>query len=330
MALLDLVRRLGRETGLNPDNREHKAQLIELINDGAEEIYTQTDLPRCLMEIKVSVDTTTPLPRVTLPAFVGEIRGIRDHYQPIELHDVRPKYHTLPWPSDRLYTFRIHRETPLCRSIDNAVALYMEPVTGVTTGFRVTVTGRTSTAQEISAEFDMNGSGTAEVTLFEDIYSITKNEYTPNDVIFRVADADGLEISRIFNYNTSARYIEVETTERPEQCDCNYVGMAGRCLDVLYKPQFRKLINDSSVFQLDGYDMVIVMTAVKVFRLRGLNSEATESKVLAARTAHLRAEELLRQAMNNKIQPQKMVINFGRARGDHENLRGLRASRYNR
>lgn len=330
MSLLTLVKRLGRETGLNPDNKEQKAQLVELINDAAEEIYTQTDLPRCLMEIRVSVDTTTPLPRVTLPAFVGEVRGIRDFLQPVALHDVRPKYNVMPWPNDRLYTFRILREIPISRSIDNAVALYMEPVTGVTTAFKVTVTGKTATAQETTAEFDQYGSGTAEVTLFEDIYSITKNENTTADVIFRVADADGEEISRIYNYNDAARYVEVETTEYPQQCDCSYVGIPGRCLDILYKPQLRKLVSDSSVFQLDGYDIVLVMTALKIFRLRGLSSEATEQKVLAARTAQLRAEELLRQAISNKIQAQKIVISFGKPRGDHESLRGIRSARYNR
>ena len=41
-----------------------------------------------------------------------------------------------------------------------------------------------------------------------------------------------------------------------------------------------------------------------------------------------RADDLLKNQIQDKIQAEDLVINFGRARADIRNLRGLRASRY--
>src|SRR6185295_10257126 len=115
-------------------------------------------------------DESDLLPRVTLPGRVGEVRAIRDSLSTVALHDIRPKYNTLPWPNDVMYTFRILNERPICRSIDNVLGLYMEPLSNQNSQLEVSIVGRTAAAQEIHGVFDWEGNGTAQGILFEDIY----------------------------------------------------------------------------------------------------------------------------------------------------------------
>jgi len=332
MTLIELRKRLARETGLNADNELQAGVLDDLVNDAAQQIYTQTDLPRALREEAFSVDTTDTVPRITLPERVGEIRGVRDWADRIKLHDIRPKYNSLPWPNDVLYTFRILYETPIARSIDNALGLYMVPLAGDPTSVEVSIVGSTADAQELHATFAGDGTGSAVGVLWTSIASITKDAITPVDVLLLEGDADGAEMARLTSYGDRSKYIEIELYEYGgKACCCSEpTWSADRCLEVLYKPPFRPLLDDNSTFQLDGYDYEIIYTAVKIYRIRGLGAEATDSQIAAAKVHAVRADELLAQRINDKIQGEELVIAYGPARWDSRKLRGLRQARYGR
>ena len=332
MTLIELRKRLARETGLAADNELQAGTLDDLINDAAQQIYTQTDLPRALREEAFSVDTTDRVPRITLPERVGEIRGVRDWADRIKLHDIRPKYNTLPWPNDVLYTFRILYETPIARSIDNALGLYMVPLAVDPNSVTVSVVGSTADAQEVHATFAGDGTGSAVGVLWTSIASITKDAITPVDVILLSGDASGEEMARLTSYGSRSKYIEIELYEYGGRaCSCSEpTWSVDRCLEVLYKPPFRPLYEDNSTFQLDGYDYEILYTAVKIYRIRGLGAEATDAQIAAAKVHAVRADELLAQRINDKIQGEELVIAYGPARWDMRRLRGLRQARYGR
>lgn len=328
MNLLRLAQRLGRELGMSLQSPTQRETLYELINDAAEQIYTQTDLPRCLLEEQVSVDTTDPLPRVTLPSHVGELRAVRDYQDSIRLHDIRPKFHRRPWPEDSLYVFRILGERAVCRSIDNTVPLYMVPFGYATDDVTVSIVGKTSTASEVHATFSADGTGTAATVNWEEIYSISKDNITANDVVFRVGDANGAEIAKIHSYADVSRYVEIELQERPSCCSCSQI-QGSRCFEILYKPVFRALQATQSRFQLEGYDLAIIYTAVKIYKLRGLSETATEMQIKAAQVHNVRADEILKQIIANKTQGQDLILQKDHNRMSMSNLRGLRKRRYN-
>ncbi len=330
LTLKDMRKRLARETGLNINSPNDSEVLDELINDAAQQLYDQTDLPRCLREESFQITScSSNAARVALPERIGEIRGIRDAFDRIKLHDMRPKYNSLPWPNDLCYTFRLLRDTPICRSIDNAIGLYMVPLDGDPTSLRVSITGSTIDAQEIHAYFNGDGTGTAVGILWTDIRSITKDAITPVDVLLLSGNASGCEMSRITSYGSTARYIEVELYEFGGKT-CGITWSVDRCIEVLYKPPFRPLLDDDSVFQCEGFDFPVIYKAVEIYRIRGLGGDATESAIAAAKVHSGRADDLTLQAINNKTQGVEMVVAYGPARWDIRKLRGLRRMRYGR
>lgn len=329
MILTELIRRVAVETGLPIDTPEGEQAVIDLINDAGQQLWDQTDLPRCLMEEVFTIDTTDPVPRLTLPSRVGELRGIRRPQGKVSLHDVRPRYNDRPWPQDNLMTFRVLYETPIARSIDNAIGLYMPPIANFEGPLSVYIVGATDTAKEFHASFDLNGEGTAQGVLWTDIFSITKTEPTPLDIILYAGDDDtGDEMARLGTYEYRSKYTVIELHERPFIGNGEPDTVQSSPLEILYKPPFRPLLEPTSCFQLDGYDHVIIYGAVKIYRIRGIGGDATETQINAAKVHAIRADEVLKQKINAKIQGQDIVIQFGKPRGDIRRLRGIRHIRY--
>lgn len=328
MILTQLIQRVARETGLPATTAAGIQDITDLINDAGQQLWDQTDLPRSLLEEVFTIDTADPVPRITLPSRVGELRACRDYFSKILLHDQRPKYNNFPWPGDNLYTFRILYESPICRSIDNSIGLYMAPVPNWAGPLSVDISGSTVDAEEYHASFDVNGEGTAQGVLWTKITAITKSAVTPVDVVLYEGDDNtGAEMARLGTYEERAKYTVVELYERPYM-DNQQLPVSSRPIEILYKPPFRPLLTDSSSFQLEGYDHVLVYEAAKLFRIRGIGGEATENQINAAKVHAIRADEVLRQKIASKIQGQDLVIQFGKPRGDTRNLRGLRRARY--
>ena len=117
MNLSELREHVALAVGLKTVN--DKDRLTVLVNAAARELYEQTDLPRALREetVQVSLEATQ---RITLPAHMADVRGIRDYIRGITLHDMRPRYHNYPWPKGSMYTFRVCDEPATCWSWDNA------------------------------------------------------------------------------------------------------------------------------------------------------------------------------------------------------------------
>lgn len=329
MTLRQIAARLGREIGLSADDEQQYDALVDLVNDAAQELYEQTDLPRALLEETVETPCAC-VTRVTLPGRIGELRAIRDNFDKIRLHDMRPRYNSYPWPKGDSYVFRELRVTPLERSIDNAIGFYMDPIPSFEGDLEVSIAGRTNTTNEVHGTFDKNGEGSAQGILFEEVYYIQKNSVTPVDVILRSGTADGIEMARIYSHTERSRYIEIELIEKPQTCCTVPIQRPTRCFDILYKPPFRPLLEDTSAFQLEGYELPIVYKAVEIYRIRGIQGSATQEQILAA-TAHAkRADEVLDNKIKDRIQAKELMIQFGPPRGDIRLLRGLRARRYGR
>ncbi len=318
----ELAIELGSNIGLDPKTEAQAAVLTSLICAAAQEIYTQTDLPRSLVEEVFSVDTD-PTERVSLPQRVGELRAVRVPNGKITLHDIRPRYNDYPWPKESCFVHRILGESAICRSIDNAISLYLVPTEGTHT---VTVIGSTDTSAELHVTYQADGTPDIEDVNWTDIAYILQSAEIDTDTVLRVGDANGLEIARINAQTKYSRYLEIQLDERARSTPVTQHNF--RCFDILYKPTFKPLVKDTSVFQLSGYDQPIILTAMKNYRIGKLGDTATADQIQAAKVHAVRADELLNTTIQDKIQGEEIVVQFGRPRGDIRNLRGLRARRY--
>jgi hypothetical protein len=322
MTLIELVKLVSAETGIPYNEAASKAQLVALINSAAQQIWDQTDLPNCLMEQVFTVDNADPLPRIALPTYCRELRGVRDRLGAIEVHDMRAKYATMPWPWDNGYRWRILGDRPLLRSIDNALELALVPGT-YPAAMVITITGETATATRITRTLDYLGAGSAVGVNWTDVFSITKNVPTEIDVGLT---AGGTVMSVIPNNESAAQYMLIELYEAPRQC--SEPTYKGRCYEILFKPPFAPLINDGDSFQMSGYDQPIAYRATAIFRLRGLSEQATDAGIKVATVQQQRSEALLQQTIEGKIQNRRLPINFGPPRGDTRMLRRVRQWRY--
>lgn len=320
MNLSQLREKVAQGTGLKVEiNRD---QLTALVNTAAQELYTQTDLPRALMEetVQVSLEATQ---RITLPAHMYDIRAVRDYIRGIVLHDMRPRYHNYPWPKGDMYKFRICDEVATCYSWDNATEL---TISAVDEDVTISVTGKTEDAALITQVYDNDGVGAT--VDWVDVIAISKSGYTTKDVV--VTNPDGVEVARILNYLEKSRYIQIELLERPQTPLSPAVLQPARVLDVLYKPHFRPLVNDTDSFQLEGYDQAIINKARALRKLDEVDENNTENKVMAAKVADSRSQELLKNTIRSREQGIEIQVQFGRPKGDMSRLRGLRRFKYRR
>jgi len=321
MNLQELITRLARETGLKVANDQQT--LVDLINDAARELYEQTDLPRSLMEQTIQVSNTNTTQRITLPAHMAEVRGIRDYNRSVTLHDLRPRYHNYPWPKGNLYTFRMCEDAATSYSWDNAIAVTIAPFDDDVT---ISITGSTDEAAQYTATFSRTG--VAPTIDWTDIFSVSKSARTAADIV--LTDPDGVEVSRILNFQSAARYIQIELLERPQTPLSPAVLQPGRILDVLYKPYYRPLFVFTDVFQIQGYDYAIINKALELFRLRGIDGTNVDAQIKAAQVAGGRSNDLLNNVLQSRTQAQEIQIQFGDPKGDLSKLRGLRRYKYRR
>src|SRR5690242_19706203 len=99
MSLKYILQRVQADTGISsPDlNPEQRDWLVTKVNEAIDELYQEQDLPLALRECYVKVTNDY---RITLPPFIGEVRGMRStKYNDFwKLSDIRIRYNQVDWP----------------------------------------------------------------------------------------------------------------------------------------------------------------------------------------------------------------------------------------
>jgi len=201
------------------------------INFAWRETWNSDDLPNSLFEISVTpVDSNA---RISLPWYVGEVRGVKQNYgygrTRIELNTPRPYY------QDQVYlqspfTWRNLGSSPLVRSITNATTVnltFTEPVTKAVTVSLIGPNDNGSNDRE-QIVFDINDITKTSTKRFTDFNAIAKSVITETDLI--VKDSNDVELARIPNLAFEAKNTIWQITDKCFVA-CNYC----RCFDVLYK-----------------------------------------------------------------------------------------------
>ena len=246
--LLDVLTRLASDTGLNIVSK--RSTLLELLNTSAKELHNKLECNKIYRETTLVV---MPDAVVSLPAFIGELRGMRMHTNelPFDLHSLgQPRYVTTTLG----YKFKNWRD--LGDSPVSFLPSLVGPLTLTAGGIEstpaiVTIAGQTSTANHIDEAVILSASPKLTINLFgPQIYDIT----CPTNRTFDITIQDGNSnvLAVLYNNFKKTRYKIVDVSQIFWTLDT----AAGESLiDVLYKLPKVNLYRDSDSFYAgDDYD----------------------------------------------------------------------------
>ena len=116
MSVEYILDRFGKKVGMSPSDTSQRALLLDYLNEAAQELYEQSDMPGCLEEAEFYVQGDKT---VALPADVYAIRGIREkagNNAEWETEALTARYRENNWASDS-NKFRVIGYSPLKVSI---------------------------------------------------------------------------------------------------------------------------------------------------------------------------------------------------------------------
>ena len=259
--LLDIIINVAADSGLHPV--QQRETLVNIINRAAKELHHQLECNNILREISLVVP---PDKVIALPAYVGEVRGLRIHMTetPFDLQSLAvPRYKN----STLRYRIRCWRDLGFS-------AISMNPSVIAPLGIAVPspdpdstliIVGQTNHAERVEERIPLTDTNLLTANAFgPKIYTIAC--FNPREQDIQILDDNGNEIAILYNDQKNTRYkiIDVSQVFWPitDTIDGNSV------IDVLYKLPFRPLKNDTDSFSAgDDYDNAIYYLAMYVYLL---------------------------------------------------------------
>jgi len=335
MSVEYILDRFGKKIGMSPSDTSQRALLLDYLNEAAQELYEQSDMPGCLEEAEFYVQGDKT---VALPANVYAIRGIREksgNNAEWETEALTAHYRENNWASDN-NKFRVIGYSPLKVSLPTSITEAANGTDklkvrwyGVTTtddnyevvvktthseSYLVSVTG-TAVAVSVNATATLANLGVP----FTDIVSFTRtNKPTATVGLAQLIDyTDSTVYAEIPSNSMESRYLIVDVSAFP------FSSSAGQddahTLQVLYKKALPRLQNDVDEFPAVGYDNILVSKCMELFlEEQGKVEEAILHDRKATRSLSRRQADLERS------QEQKIVFK----RHNHDKLAWLATHRH--
>jgi len=281
MSVEYILDRFGKKIGMSPSDTSQRALLLDYLNEAAQELYEQSDMPGCLEEAEFYVQGDKT---VALPANVYAIRGIREksgNNAEWETEALTAHYRENNWASDN-NKFRVIGYSPLKVSLPTSITEAANGTNklkvrwyGVTTtddnyevvvktthseSYLVSVTG-TAVAVSVNATATLANLGVP----FTDIVSFTRtNKPTATVGLAQLIDyTDSTVYAEIPSNSMESRYLIVDVSAFP------FSSSAGQddahTLQVLYKKALPRLQNDVDEFPAVGYDNILVSKCMELF-----------------------------------------------------------------
>ena len=337
MSVEYILDRFGKKVGMLPSDTSQRALLLDYLNEAAQELYEQSDMPGSLEEAEFYVQGDKT---VAMPTDVYAIRSLREKAGGNTMWDAEPltaRYRENNWDTNH-NKFRVKGYSPLKVSLPTSITGASNSSNklvvrwyGVTTtdddyevvvktpyseGYLVSVAGTAIAAADGT---------TGVVTLsnlgvpFTDIISFSRT-YKPTATIGVVQLIDYADNSIIYaeipSNSMESRYLIVDVSEFPfsssaEEDDSN-------TLQILYKKALPRLQNDTDEFPAPGYDNILVSKCMELFlEEQGKIEEAILHDKKASRSLARRQADLERG------QEQKIVFK----RHNHDKLAWLATHR---
>lgn len=271
---------------MNPSDASERAVMIDYLQEAADELYSQSDMPGSLLEqcFKINGDQT-----VAMPSYVGEIRAMREYnsHIPWNINQMRPRYNVSNWP-DMWRNYRLKNRQALMRSIVNEGPVTVTCDSVETTPVTVTITGSTLVASSITEVITVDATSKQSVNNFIDIKAVIKSAITACDYV--INDADGNVLTVIPNNELAAEYQIIDVSQLPwlnqnQSSQDHYV-------EVLYKQKLGYLQNDGDEFPAKGYDYILVMKMLQLWcEDQGKTDQAVSWDAKATRTLARKKED---------------------------------------
>jgi len=337
MSVEYILDRFGKKVGMLPSDTSQRALLLDYLNEAAQELYEQSDMPGSLEEAEFYVQGDKT---VAMPADVYAVRSIREKAGGNAMWDTEPltaRYRENNWDTNHS-KFRVKGYSPLKVSLPTAITGASNSSNklvvrwyGVTTtdddyevvvktpyseGYLVSVAGTAIAAADGT---------TGVVTLsnlgvpFTDIISFSRT-YKPTATIGVVQLIDYADNSIVYaeipSNSMESRYLIVDVSEFPFSSSA--AEDDSHTLQILYKKALPRLQNDTDEFPAPGYDNILVSKCMELFlEEQGKIEEAILHDKKASRSLARRQADLERG------QEQKVVFK----RHNHDKLTWLATHR---
>ena len=260
-----------------------RADALREINYAWREIYTTDDLPNSVFEITVEpIDNNA---RISLPWFVGEIRGVKLNRFRVLLNTPRPWYQDSEYAQSP-YIWRLLGTSPLTKTIVNATTLDLTFTEPVTAQVVVTLIGPNDNGTQVKEQITFAIGDTIKRTTqrFVDLVAATKDIITATDLL--IINSINEEIGKVPNSAYEAKNQVIQITDK-----CFVVCSFCRCFDILYKRVTPVLVHDETPVPFEEVLMAKTMEWIM------LPKDGQENKAVMFGT---KSRELLTQYNSNE------------------------------
>lgn len=266
--LKDILTEFSTTTGLDMTNSAERAHAITKLNRASEMIYLEKDLPGELLVLRGCI---TPDQLITMPHFVGELRGINETNDLLRwnITNQRPVVYSgeNTWDAN-LRKFIDHGYTPIERAYNNAAAIKAKVAAVESPAVVVTVVGRTANSERVTETITLDATEKTLTNVFTQIYSLSKDRINVYDILFE--DDDALEFAKIPNCVTEALYKLYEIKylvgyeSSTESLDVEFV----------FKPRLLKLFNDyDNIYPSPLYEQALLYRGLALYFLASGETE---------------------------------------------------------
>jgi hypothetical protein len=336
MSVEYILDRFGKKIGMVPSDTSQRALLLDYLNEAAQELYEQSDMPGSLEEAEFYVQGDKT---VAMPTDVYAIRGIREKAGNNAVWETEPltaRHRENSWET-KYNKFRVKGYSPLKVSLptsitgaansSNKLVVRWYGVTTTDDDYEVVVKTAYSDGYLLSvsgtAVAASGSTGTATLANinvpFTDIVSFSRTykptttigvaqliDYADNDIVYAEIPSNSME----------SRYLIVDVSEFPFSSSA--AEDDSHTLQILYKKALPRLQNDTDEFPAPGYDNILVSKCMELFlEEQGKIEEAILHDKKASRSLARRQADLERG------QEQKAVFK----RHNHDKLTWLATHR---
>jgi len=258
MSVEYILDRVGKKLGINPNDNHQRSIMLGYLNEGAQELYEESDMVGSLVEDSFYVQGNKT---IALPSNVSSIRAVREKESkyPWNLSSLTERYtYNNLGQDDR--TWRIKGYEPF-KVTPSSFASMKATATQAMTDISLTVIGTRSDASRFVETVDMDATSNTFSTTFTAIESIIKSDVCTYDITIK--ESDDTVVAVIPNNEKESQYLIVDVSEFPWESDA--AQNDEHTLEVVYKKKLPYLSKDSDEFPADGYDNIIVNKVMQLY-----------------------------------------------------------------
>jgi len=258
MSVEYILDRAGKKLGINPNDNHQRSIMLDYLNEGAQELYEESDMVGSLVEDSFYVQGNKT---IALPSNVSSVRAIREKESkyPWNLSNLTERYSRNNISQEdrtwRIKGYEPFKVTPTSFSGMKAVA------TAAMSSITLTVVGSASGITKAFEDVALSSTSDAFSTTFTSIESIIKSDVCTYDI--SIKQSDDTVVAVIPNNEKESRYLIVDVSKYPWESDA--AADDEHTLEVLYKEKLPYLSKDSDEFPADGYDNIIVNKVMQLY-----------------------------------------------------------------